>query len=60
LLWEVLDHLITAHDEGLIDTQLLESGRSPVGEAVPLVNGYIAYLRRASRGHPPEPDPNNQ
>ena len=46
--WEFLDHLITAHDEGLIDDELLASGRELVTQAVRLLNGYIAYLRRAS------------
>lgn len=46
--WELLDHLITAHDEGLIDDQTLASGRELVTQAVRLLNGYIAYLRRAA------------
>ena len=47
--WEVLDHLITAHDEGLISDELYMKGRSLVIDAVKLVNGYMNYLRRASR-----------
>jgi len=47
--WEVLDHLITAVDEDMIDDPLLQTGRNLVSDAVALVNGYIAYLRRASR-----------
>jgi four helix bundle protein len=45
---EVLDHLITANDERLIDGLLLERGRGLVSGALNLLNGYIRYLRRAS------------
>lgn len=48
--WEVLDHLITAADEELISTILLEEGRALVSHAVKLTNGYITYLQRAARG----------
>ena len=47
--WEVLDHLIAAHDEGLIDNEFLAEGRVLIGNATALLNGYISYLRRASR-----------
>jgi len=47
--WEVLDHLITAHDEKLIDDALLSQGRALTTDATALLNGYISYLRRASR-----------
>jgi four helix bundle protein len=45
--YEVLDHLITAHDERLIPDELLQRGRDLVGTAVRLVNGYLNYLKRA-------------
>ena len=45
--WEVLDHLITAHDEGLISDEMLKKGRELVNTAVKLVNGYMNYLKRA-------------
>lgn len=48
--FEVIDHLITAHDEGLISDGLLAKGRSLVQEAIPLLNGYMAYLKRADQG----------
>jgi len=35
--WEVLDHLITAHDEGLIPAEMLKRGRELVNTAVKLV-----------------------
>lgn len=47
--WEVVDHLITAHDEELIGDELLEQGRLLAANAIALLNGYISYLRRASR-----------
>lgn len=45
---EVLDHLITANDEGLIPSALLDRGRHHVTAAAKLINGYIAYLKRAA------------
>jgi four helix bundle protein len=46
--WEVLDHLITGNDEGLIEDSTLEKGRSLVATAVRLLNGYMNYLKRAA------------
>ena len=47
--WEVLDHLITAHDEEMIDEPMLTKGRSLVDDAVRLLNGYMNYLKRAAK-----------
>lgn len=47
-VWEVLDHLITANDEGFIDGELLAFGRLHVEQSVKLLNGYMAYLKRAN------------
>lgn len=47
--YEVLDHLITAYDEGLIPEQMLILGREKFECAKGLLNGYMAYLKRASR-----------
>lgn len=44
---EVLDHLITAVDEDLISSDLLVAGRAKVETALKVLNGYIAYLKRA-------------
>jgi four helix bundle protein len=44
---EVLHHLLTAHDEGLISADLLVRGRTLVNRAVRLLNGYMRYLKRA-------------
>lgn len=45
--WEILDHLIAAHDEGLISNEAMARGREMVGSAVKLLNGYMNYLKRA-------------
>src|SRR5207248_5286204 len=37
--WEVLDHLITANDEDLLTSKLLNEGRERVASAVKLLNG---------------------
>src|ERR1700757_2598423 len=47
--WEVLDHLITANDEGFLDSGLLVAGRGHVNRAVRILNGYMSYLKRAHR-----------
>jgi four helix bundle protein len=46
--WEVLDHLITANDEGLLAETLVHKGRGYVNTAIKLLNGYMNYLKRAS------------
>lgn len=45
---EVLDHLITAADEGLIQSDRLASGRTKVEAVIKVLNGCIAYLKRAA------------
>jgi four helix bundle protein len=55
--WEVLDHLITGNDERLISEELLDRGRDLVGHAIKLLNGYMAYLKRANA--PSASPPNN-
>jgi four helix bundle protein len=52
---EVLDHLITAHDESMISADLLAEGRRKVAALLHLLNGYMAYLKRAAHS-----DPNNK
>jgi four helix bundle protein len=46
--WEVLDHLITAVDEGFVSDERLKRTRELVGEAVRLLNGYMKYLKRTT------------
>ncbi len=48
--FEVMDHMITGHDEGMISEVLLAEGRSLGQEAIRLLNGYMAYLKRADQG----------
>lgn len=45
--WEVLDHLITANDEGFLATELVEQGRAYVTPSIKLLNGYMNYLKKA-------------
>lgn len=45
--WEVLDHLITAHDDGLISADLFDRGRAHIADAIKLLNGYMKYLKSA-------------
>ena len=47
--YEVLDHLICAHDEGWITDNFLLLGRSKVDSTGKLLNGYIKYLKRAAK-----------
>ena len=47
--WEVLDHLITANDEGLLTKELLEAGRAQVAHSIKLLSGYMNYLKRAHK-----------
>ena len=46
--WEVLDHLATGHDEGMITPELLATAREQAGKAIALLNGYMNYLKRAA------------
>jgi len=50
-LHEVLDHLITAKDEGLISSELFEAGEQLFEKAIKLLNGYTSYLQKASKGN---------
>ena len=50
--WEVLDHLITGHDENLFSAELLARGRELVAHAIKLLNGYMNYLKRAHKAAP--------
>jgi len=47
--FEVLDHIITATDEELLDGGLLAECRELVETAVKLINGYIRYLNTRKR-----------
>ncbi len=43
--WEVLDHLVTAVDERLVDDVYLGEGRVLVNTSVRVLNGYMNYLK---------------
>ncbi len=47
--YEVLDHLITAGDEGLIDSKALEQARRLLESAIKLNNGYTKYLKTRAK-----------
>src|ERR1700737_943192 len=49
---EVLDPLITSHDEKLLSEDLLFRGRELVGSAVRLLSGYMGYLKRVNPQYP--------
>ncbi len=49
LTYEVLDHLITAADEGLIDSKVLEQARKLLESAIKLNNGYTKYLKTRAK-----------
>ncbi len=58
-LYEVLDHLIVANDEGYISEKVLESLRSDLNSCLAVLNGFINYLQRAkSSGNASEPESN--
>jgi four helix bundle protein len=43
---EVLDHLICAHDEGMITDKQLQDARDQYNDCYRLLNGYIAFLTK--------------
>ena len=47
--YEVLDHLITASDEGLIDSKALGQARKLLESAIKLNNGYTKYLKTRAK-----------
>jgi four helix bundle protein len=56
-LYEVLDHLIVANDEGYITDEVLKSFRSDLNSCLAVLNGFINYLQRAkSSGKSEEPE----
>lgn len=47
-LFEVLDHLITASDEGYLEEEYLIEGRSLFESTRRLLSGYMSYLQRSA------------
>lgn len=48
-LMETLDHLICAYDETLINMDNLDKMRKDYSSCLKLINGYIAYLKKAKK-----------
>lgn len=46
---EVLDQLITCHDDSLIDDTLYHTGREHFSKTLRILNGYMAWLRRSAK-----------
>ena len=46
-LYELVDHLITAQDEGYISVSELEDFKSKIENCIAVLNGFINYLLRA-------------
>jgi len=46
--FEVIDHLITGYDEGIISLELYQNGRQLAENAIHVLNGYIKYLKNAN------------
>src|SRR5258708_39202716 len=51
-LFEVLDYLLTANDEGYLDEEKLIEGRALFETTRRLLSGYMSYLQRASSDTP--------
>ena len=45
-LYETLDHLTVAKDEGYIKENTFQEFKSEVFDIIPILNGYIRYLKR--------------
>ena len=52
--YEVLDHLITAHDEQMISDELTVRGEDLVEKSVRLLDGYIAISKTPQKEMPSE------
>jgi four helix bundle protein len=46
-LYELVDHLITAQDDGYISVSELEDFKSKIENCIAVLNGFINYLLRA-------------
>lgn len=45
---EVLDQIITCHDDNLIDEELYRAGREHFNKTLRILNGYMAWLKRSA------------
>lgn len=48
---ETIDHLICAFDEEYISIELLNEFRKEIAHCIKILNGYIAYLKKAKEGN---------
>ena len=55
-LFELIDHLIVAHDEHYISTDELSMLRSEIETALAILNGFINYLLKANQSNIREPE----
>jgi four helix bundle protein len=46
---EVLDQLITCHDDSLIEKDLYQTGREHFNKTLRILNGYMAWLKRSAK-----------
>jgi len=46
-LYELIEHLIVANDEGIISKEALTSLKSEIASCLAVLNGYINYLLKA-------------
>jgi len=49
--FEVIDHLITANEEGMISDDMCGEGKEHAYNAIKLLNGYMKYLKNASQAN---------
>ena len=53
---EVLDQIITCHDDSLIEEDLYHAGREHFNKVLRILNGYMSWLKRSAKakGQAPE------
>lgn len=66
-LYELLDHLNCAVDEGYFTQNKVENISKEITSCIELLNGYISYLKKAKQNHTSQepgiqyyPDPDNK
>ncbi len=50
---EVLDQLITCHDDSLIPDNLYQTGRGHFSKTLRILNGYMSWLKRSAKAKSP-------
>ena len=53
---EVLDQLITCHDDSLIPDDLYQDGRDHFNKTLRILNGYMSWLKRSAKAKPDVPN----